>query len=225
MKFLIVFLLVLASTSLRAQSLCATDGQRAPLRLLERFTNADCADCWGDKATPAASAAELAVDWLVPGSQGDDAPLSAAATRDALLRLQALKLHVPESSAQLVSTVTRPAPINLRVAHGVALGGYVGASISAQAPRKTPLGTGPWTAWLVLVESISAGTEGTPLARNLVRNVLVTEWPALDKPLQESRPLGVPEGANPARLRVLGWVQDANGQLLGATQSRCPGSR
>jgi hypothetical protein len=221
MKFLIVFLLVLASTPLRAQGLCASDGQRAPLRLLERFTNADCAECWSDKATPAASAAELAVDWLIPGSQGDDAPLSAAATRDALQRLQALQQPVPQRSVQFASTVARPARVNLRVAHGVALGGYVGASISAQALRKTPSGTGPWTAWLVLVESIPAGTEGTPVARNLVRNVLVTDWPAPDKPLQESRPLGVPEGANPQRLRVLGWVQDASGRVLAATQSRC----
>ncbi len=221
MKFLIVFLLVLASTSLRAQSLCASDGQRAPLRLLERFTNADCADCWGDKTTPQTNVQTLAIDWLLPGSQGDDAPLSAAATRDALLRLQALRQPVPQRSAQVTTALSQPATVKLRVAHGVALGDYVGASISAKALRNIPASAVPWRAWLVLVESIPAGTEGTPVARNLVRNALVTEWPEVGTPLQESRPLGVPENANRSRLRVLGWVQDASGQVLAATQSRC----
>lgn len=221
MKIYMFLLAALASASLAAQSLCASDGQRAPLRLLERFTNADCADCWSNKATPPATAQTLAIDWLLPGSLGDDAPLSAAATRDALLRLQALQLPMPERSAQITTPVARPTGAQLRVAHGVALGGYIGASISAKALRKTLPGTGPWTAWLVLVESIPAGSDGSPVARNLVRNVLVTEWPAPDKPLRESRPMGVPEGATPSRLRVLGWVQDASGRVLAATQSRC----
>jgi hypothetical protein len=38
---------------------------------------------------------------------------------------------------------------------------------------------------------------------------------------KESRPLNIPEGANPQRLRVVGWVQDARGQVMVAAESAC----
>ena len=49
--------------------------------------------------------------------------------------------------------------------------GYIGASIELK-----PAGGGPWKAWLLLVETIPAGTEGTPVERNLVRNALQPAW-------------------------------------------------
>jgi hypothetical protein len=39
--------------------------------------------------------------------------------------------------------------------------------------------------------------------------------------LLERRPLSIPEGANPQRLRVVGWLQDGRGRLLAAAQSAC----
>jgi hypothetical protein len=61
--------------------------------------------------------------------------------------------------------------------------------------------------------------------------VLITPWDVRQqlakarqsgfKPLFESRPLSIPQGVNPDRLRVLGWVQDAQGQVLATAQSRC----
>jgi len=39
--------------------------------------------------------------------------------------------------------------------------------------------------------------------------------------LFESRPMSIPEGAKPARLRVVGWVEDARGRIRAIAQSRC----
>jgi len=57
-----------------------------------------------------------------------------------------------------------------------------------------------------------------------VRNVLQIAWDAQGgrhRRLLESRPLNVPEGAQPARLRVIGWVEDARGRIRGIAASRC----
>jgi hypothetical protein len=39
--------------------------------------------------------------------------------------------------------------------------------------------------------------------------------------LHESRPMRIPEGAQPERLRVIGWVEDARGRLVAAARSAC----
>jgi hypothetical protein len=220
--------LALSAGGLRAQSSCSSDGQPQPVALLERFINADCESCWGDAGTARPGSRELALDWIVPGSRGDDAPLSAAANRDALDRLEALRRAAPPRADSSHQKVRRPAR-RLRVAHGLPFSGYIGASIELQRG-----GQGPWKAWLLLVETIPAGSEGTPVARNLVRNALQPAWDskkALSKEEQrrlfESRPMNIPEGANPSRLRVVGWVEDARGQIRAIAQSLCvpPGAK
>ncbi len=219
---LTALLLGLSAGSLYAQSSCSSDGQPRPAALLERFINADCEACWSDSHSPRPGAGELALDWIVPGARGDDAPLSAAATRDALARLQALRRSVPAQSDSARQRVGRGAR-KLRVAHGLPFNGYIGTSIELK-----PGSGGPWQAWLLLVETIPAGTDGTPVARNLVRNALQPAWApstTLSKQelqrLFESRPMSIPEGANPARLRVVGWVEDARGRIRAIAQTRC----
>ena len=81
-----------------AQSSCSSDGQRPPEAILERFINADCADCWRAPGTRKPKKGELAVDWIVPGNQGDEAPLGAVATRDALQRLRTLQQAPPATT-------------------------------------------------------------------------------------------------------------------------------
>ena len=215
-------LLILAAGSAAAQSSCDSDGQPQPVALLERFINADCESCWSSASAPQAAKGELALDWIVPGSKGDDAPLSAAASRDAVARLEALRRTAP-AEVHASRKKAQPAGRKLRVAHGLAFNGYIGASIELK-----PGGAGPWKAWLVLVETIPAGTEGTPFERNLVRNVFQPSWEntrTLSKEerqrLFESRPMSIPEGANPKRLRVVGWVEDAQGHIKAIAQSRC----
>lgn len=208
-------LLLAAGGWAQAPSVCSSDGQPAPSAVLERFINADCEGCWTDLRTAAAGAGEVALDWIVPGGRGDAAPLSAAARREGLARLSALGRPVPSDEA-----VTRRRrdgqPLSLRVAHGLAFNGYVGASIELKEA-----GRGPWRAWLVLVETLPAGAERSPVERNLVRNVLQLAWDGSRQQLFESRPMNIPAGADPDRLRVVGLVEDARGRLRGIAQSRC----
>ncbi len=220
--------LLMASPLAHSQSVCSSDDQAAPVALFERFVNADCDSCWGDAATPVAPPGALALDWIVPGSQGEEAALAGAASRDALMRLNALNRDRPHAlRSEEIKVHGWPGAI-LRVANGPALGGYVGASIalslSANQAPKTPL-----QAWLVLVETLPAGFEGSPVPRNLVRNVLKPTWNLRDAlsnsellSFKEIRPLNIPEGARPERLRVVGWVQDAAGRVSIAAQSICP---
>lgn len=208
-----------------AQSSCSSDGQARPVALVERFINADCRECWSAAATILTRRGEVALDWVLPGGQGDDAPLSAVASRDGLKRLQTLNLSPPPSSTSRTTPVTSQG--RLRVAHGVPVSGYIGASVQLQ--RIPPAGVAPpFTAWLALVERIPAGTEGSPVPRNLVRNLLQSLWDGrkqLSKDEQpsflESRVLDIPAGTDPARLSVIGWVQDGEGRVFAAAQSRC----
>jgi hypothetical protein len=213
-----------------AQGVCSSDGQPQPVRLLERFLSADCERCWntGAALAPNGTGNALTLDWIVPGRLGDDAPLSAAASRDALTRLADLRRAAPREQLAVSTKVANGRGDTVRVAHGVALGGYIGASIEASVEAQRRQTTAPLTAVLLLVETIAAGSDGTPIERNLVRNMLQAPWNGdslLQKKKQiswlERRPLSIPEGADPQRLRVVGWLQDQRGRLLAAAQSAC----
>ncbi|NKE67538.1 hypothetical protein RAMLITH_17065 [Ramlibacter sp. RBP-2] len=214
---IIAALLALAAAA-AAQPACSSDGQPPAAALLERFINADCDGCWTDVKTAEPGRGELVLDWIVPGRRGDDAPLSAAARDEALARLQALGQDVPAHSQDW----HRPRsgrPLALRVAHGLAFNGYIGTSIEL---RETA--PGPWRAWLLLVEALPPGGERSPVARNVVRNVLHVSWdPARGERPSTARPMSIPEGARPERLRVVGLLEDARGRIRGIAQSRCAG--
>lgn len=220
-------LLALAAGRAGAQSFCASDGQPRPAQLLERFINANCESCWADPATPKAAAGQLALDWVLPGDKGDEAPLSAVAAREALDRLAALRQSPPAQTLASTLPVQGLKGGTLRVAHGLPLSGYLGASIELKPIPAAAKGR-QWAAWLALVETLPAGTEGSPVERNLVRNVLQTPWDGR-KPVAkgdprrffDARSMSVAQGANPERMRVIGWVEDDKGRVLAAAQSRC----
>lgn len=223
----LAFLALTPFGSVHAQSFCASDGQPQPAQLLERFINADCASCWSDPATPKAEAGQLALDWITPGSQGEDAPLSPVATRDALARLAALRRPVPKGSRVSKRPVRGTVGSTLRVAHGQPVADYVGASIELKPVPAAARGQ-RWTAWLALVETLPVGTEGSPVARNLVRNLLQTNWnlrKQLSKTEQEQlferRSMRIADGADARRLRVIGWVEDGRGRVVAAAASQC----
>ena len=210
----------------QAQSFCASDGQSRPVQLVERFINADCDTCWADPSTPVPAKNAVALDWIAPGSQGDDAPLSAVATRDTLVRLESFRQSVPAKSHTVMHTVKGIKGAGLRVAHGLPVADYLGASIELKPVA--PAARQPLTAWLALVETLPAGLEGSPVERNLVRNVLFRIWDGRNKlskdeqnSLFESRSMNIAPAANPDRLRVIGWVENEKGQVLLAAQSRC----
>jgi hypothetical protein len=214
--------LLTAGVSAQAQSVCSSDGQRQSAGLHERFINADCAGCWTAENTPAARPGELSLDWVLPGDQGEDAPLSAVARRDGLERLQALGLPLPAGQSQHAARAAGPQGWRLRVAHGIAFNGYLGVSIefkhSGAAPPAKDL---PLTGWLALVETLPAGTEGSPLERQLVRGLFRAEWDRRQPGELLSRSMAVSEGVNPERLSLVGWLENTRGGLLTAVQSRC----
>ncbi len=208
---------------------CSSDGLRPPSALFERFINADCADCWSADNTPRPPRGAIALDWIVPGLQGDEAPLSAAASRDAAHRLQVLHHRPPHTTAAYLAAAAPPGRLRLRVAHGPAFQGYIGASIELRPPAGIKK---PFTSWLALVETIPAGTEGSPVERTLVRNVFQPDWGDVDVPARtrqkrtiESRSMNIPAGVNTDGLRMIGWIEDANGQVRAIAESRCPPTR
>lgn len=212
-------LLALAGAA-AAQPACSSDGRPPPAGVLERFINADCEGCWTDLKAAEPGRGEVALDWIVPGSRGDDAPLSAAASGDALARLQALGRDVPAHGAD-VHGKRSGRPLALRVAHGPPFNGYVGASIELLDSQP-----GPFRAWLLLVEALPPGSERTPVARNVVRNVLQLSWDGdRARPRAEVRPMNIPDGARPQRLRVVGLVEDARGRIRAIAESRCTPGR
>ena len=226
MKHLPFLLLTAFAAAAQAQSSCASDGQRTPVALVERFTSADCENCWSDTTARPAPPRTLVLDWIVPSPRGDEAPLSAAATRDANDRLAALHRAAPTASYSNQTPVAKR-PYRMRVAHGLPFNGYIGASMELPQSEVRPVPL-PVTGWLVLVETIAAGTEGTPVERNLVRNSLTRTWDGRhqlskdeQKRLWESRPMGLGATARPERLRVVGWVEDAHGRIITAAQSHC----
>ncbi len=211
----------------RAQSSCSSDGQSQPVVLLERFINADCADCWTDPTTPRADRGAVTLDWVLPGGQGENAPLSAVASRDALKRLEALGITPPPASLNRKTRVQGRTG-SLRVARGLPVSGYMGASIELQAPA--PAAAQTWTAWLALVETLPSGTEGSPVPRNLVRNLIQPIWDGRKQLSNkerlrfiESRSMDIPAGMKTDRAQVIGWVEDAQGRVVAVAQSRCTG--
>lgn len=217
-------LLVLCASQALAQAGCTGQSTPPPLALFERFTSADCEACWQDAATPAPGAGALVLDWIVPGRQEDEAPLSAAATRDALARLQTLGRAAPAATDVHTAPVEHARGLRLHVGQGPAVNDYLGTTATFTAARS---GAG-WTFHLLLVEHIPAGIEGTPVARNVVRNMLEGSWEkrnalSLKEQMRwsELRPMRIPEGARPERLHTVGWVQDAQGRVVAAAQSVC----
>ncbi|GAB4204182.1 MAG: hypothetical protein Fur0019_04560 [Tibeticola sp.] len=230
-----VLLVALTSPAVMAQpASCSSDGVPVPAMLRERFLSADCADCWRDAATPGAEPGVLALDWVLPGAQGDEAPLSAVARPEAAQRLAQLGLALSGSTAHRdapVQAATRrtlgrkPPAHRLRVVQGQALGGYLGVEIRYDTPKRAVT---PLTAGLAMVEALPKGIEGSPVARNMVRNLHTPAWNGeglLSKtkktPLLDLRAMNIPEGANPANLRLIGWIEDAKGRVLDVALTDC----
>ncbi len=230
MKYFLLLLFALQSTQIAAQSSCSSDQAVAVKSISERFTNADCEACWTKPLltnTSGVSSGEI-LDWIAPSPAGEDAPLSAAANRDALLRLENLQISLPKEQ-HIVKTTIASSAYKIRVAHGLAVAGYIGSSIELTRFPQNLSKSKNLTAVLLLTETIPKGTADSPIERSLVRNMLVESWqvaPISRKKNEKQviltrRPLSIPQGVNPDNLHVFGWVQDDKGQVLAAAQSLC----
>ena len=220
-----MLLALTAITPCHAQSLCSSDGQKPPSGLTERFLSAECPDCW-HAAGPPAQAGRVAVDWIVPSrEQGDEAALSAAATRDSLERmpekgLTEERVRLSQTQPVVVQTLVGAPSGRLRVSQGLPVNDYIGTSIEWHPARGAHLPA--LSAWLLLVEDLPAGTEGSPIERLLVRNSLSLDLPAQPGPAwREIRPMRIPEGSQVDRLRLVGWLQDGFGHMVAISESIC----
>jgi hypothetical protein len=214
-------LALIAAAPLVSHALCTSDDVPQPTAVLERFISADCAECWRDKATPEPAAGTFAIDWVVPGLKGDSAPLSAVALDDAMERLYALGKPVPARSDAVFSQRSGDR-IPLRLAQGDAFNDYIGTSMELRSP-----GREEWQPWLLLVESLPAGTEGSPVARNLVRNVFRPDWTHVMERapnqglLAVERAMQIHQGAHADRLRLVAILQDVRGHIRAISRTTC----
>lgn len=150
-------------------------------------------------------------------------------TNDALARLQTLGRN-PLSPPMSTAAIEAATPARLRVAHGMPFNDYLGAAIAftplQRAAQRSVATPGAMDFYLLLVESVPVGTEGT-VARNMVRNMLHGTWEARQAikkeqmKWMETRSMRIPEGVQAERLRMVGWVQDAQGSVLAAARSTC----
>ena len=163
-------------------------------------------------------------DWIAPGAEG--APLAAAALPEAADRIARLGLALPGTSQTLQQAHAAPPPLaglRLTASSGPAWQGYFGVQLTLQTRPGTALPAGS-TAWLALVEQVDAGSDGTPVARSLMRSVagplpLRTLQPG--KSLTHLRALRWPTSAEPTRLQARAWVEGPDGRLLAVAADAC----
>ncbi len=102
----------------------------------------------------------------------------------------------------------------------------MGLRIAVGYNAKRPLPKG-LSAWLALVERIEAGSEGTPVDRQLVRT-LVGPLPLdglAERPVEHLRAVRLPETGKVERLGVVGWVETDKGRVLSVARGAfkdCP---
>lgn len=188
---------------------------------IERFISAACPDCWTHAPQEAATTRQWLFDWIVPAARGDDAPLAPAAPPEALDRLlRASGAGLADGQAATHQTALRtPKGLRLRVTTGPAWHGYLALQLDAQGP--VPPGS---SGWLALVEAVPPGTDGTPVARQLVRTVtgpLTLSGLRSGQRVRLLHALRWPETAKPERLRARAWIEDGGGRILAVAEQGC----
>jgi hypothetical protein len=145
--------------------------------------------------------------------------MAAISSDDALQRHAVLRRAAPRRSDAVRALRSGEAPA-LRLAQGDAFNDYLGTSIELKAP-----GRESWHAWLLLVEQLPVGIEGSPVPRNIVRNVFRPDWHSVvgrdPRLLAETRAMQIHEGAQAQRLRLVALLQDGRGRIRAITQTEC----
>ena len=195
----------------------------------EFFIAADCSACWGEAEAEARPLPGWRFDWIVP--MAADAAMAVAAPPEAAERAERLAgapgLPAPTALAAQTShhwpALAKPRWPALSVVSGPAWQGYIGVELSLRkvGTRRWPAGS---SAWIALVEQVDAGSEGTSVARALVRTVAgpLPLPQAGGPPLKHLRALRWPATALPERLQARAWAEGPDGKLLAVTADRCP---
>ena len=179
--------------------------------------SADCESCWAAQGLKSEAKRTVVLDWIVPA--GDASPLAAGALSEAKVRAGVMSA----GATALRSSPLKTAAPRLRIADGPAWNGYVGLQLTVhrQSHRNGKLPVGA-VAYIALVERVAAGSEGSAVARQLVRSVvgpLSLEELSTVTPVRHFRAMRLPDGAQAEKLASVAWVQSANGTVIAATQS------
>ncbi len=188
-----------------------------PSELVERFIDADCAACWREASAPAAAA--FVLDWIVPSERGDEAALSVAALAEGARRAGT---PPPEPSSQRRHALAARPEWRVSVKDGPAWSGYMAVQLHAQRDGAAPPAVA--TGYLALVETVRAGSEGSPLERRLVRALAGPL--ALDGAsgrIEHLVALRIPPGARTERLAAVGWVEGPAGNVIALAQAAAAG--
>ena len=223
------WILGVAATALLASAARGDDATavapcpRANAAVLERFISAECETCWTDASVARPAAGDWLLDWIVPSARGEQAPLASAAPDEARDRARRALKAAPtdDSSSVQRSAARRESALQLRVTSGPAWNGYFGVQVDA-----TGRAAAGARVWVALVESVAAGTDGTPVPRELVRTLsgpLVPDELRHGRPWQHLLAMRWPETAKPSRLRARAWIEDAGGRIVVMAGERCAG--
>jgi hypothetical protein len=105
---------------------------------------------------------------------------------------------------------------------GLAWKGYLALSLDLDRKASSVDALGPQAnAWLALVERVPAGSDGTPVSRQVVRALvgpLPLDFSRDGQSVHHLRALRLPADSQPERLAAVGWIEDG-GQMLMASQS------
>jgi hypothetical protein len=194
---------------------------RVNAAVLERFIGADCESCWTDANVPRPGANEWLLDWIVPSAKGDEAALSPAAPIEAAARVRRALGTEPANGRTTAqrSAARENDSLRLRVSAGPAWSGYFAVQVNGSG--RAPTGS---TAWIALVESVGAGTDGTLVPRRLVRTVAGPFEPAelrSGKPWQRLQAMRWPETAKAVRLHARAWIERRDGRIVAMAGERC----
>ncbi|HEY6512530.1 MAG TPA: hypothetical protein VI032_11150 [Burkholderiaceae bacterium] len=198
---------------------------RAHAPVLERFISAECEACWTDASVAQPGSNEWLLDWIVPSARGDEAPLSSAAPAEAAARARRVLKAEPASDRASVqrSAARTEAGWQLRVSSGPAWSGYFGVQVDASGRANAGA-----AAWVALVETVAAGTDGSAVPRQLVRT-LSGPFTSVElrsgKPWRHLQAMRWPETAKPARLHARAWIEDAAGRIVAMAGEPCAAAR
>ena len=220
----------LARASAKPASRSQCPAAQAAVR--EFFIAADCSPCWAASPAEPTPPVGWRFDWIVPA--GADAAMAVAALPEAAERAARADAaqRAPTGAGLLAPGRSSNGPPGrlaaglaprLTVVSGPAWQGYIGVELSLYATtgRRWPEGS---SAWIALVERVEAGSEGTPVARDLVRSMAgpLPFPPAGGQTLKHLQALRWPTTAQPERLQARAWVEGPHGAVLAVTADQCP---
>jgi hypothetical protein len=112
------------------------------------------------------------------------------------------------------------APVWMMLSYGPALFGYMGVDLAGEAPAGTQ-------AYIALLEDgissqVTAGeNKGATLKHDHVVREVIGPLPLTATRLNHTHSVGIPRDADPTKLRVVAWAQDAQGRVLNAVAAIC----